>query len=415
MEIKKISYTNFDLYYIPNKKYKTFIMGIYFLNAFDKNDSAKKWLLSNTLIRFNEVYPTEKALSSYIRDLYGLSLYSDFGRFGFSNFLKISINSINDKYLDNEEGLFEKIVQLFNDIITKPLFDEELIELEKSLLVEDLERSFDNKSKYASKRFNEEMYKNESFKYNCIGTVEELKNVTVDDIKEIYNQIKYSKKLVYLIGDFDLNRVEKAFSKLSIEPSIDEDLKFIDDETKLVTQVNEVIEEQSIRQSIVLMGYRSGVRNIDESFFKMVTLSSMLGSYFHSSLFQEIREKRSLAYSISTSYNSIKGDIVVFSRISANNYEEYKEVVMQIINEYKNGFFEDEILELTKKSLINDLYIDADKTSVELQHLMNEIRGIKNYTVEEKVEIINNITKEDIIEVANLLVLDTIYLLKGTL
>ena len=415
MEIKKISYTNFDLYYIPNKKYKTFIMGIYFLNAFDKNDSAKKWLLSNTLIRFNEVYPTEKALSSYIRDLYGLSLYSDFGRFGFSNYLKISINSINDKYLDNEEGLFEKIVQLFNDIITKPLFDEELIELEKSLLVEDLERSFDNKSKYASKRFNEEMYKNESFKYNCIGTVEELKNVTVDDIKEIYNQIKYSKKLVYLIGDFDLNRVEKAFSKLSIEPSIDEDLKFIDDETKLVTQVNEVIEEQSIRQSIVLMGYRSGVRNIDESFFKMVTLSSMLGSYFHSSLFQEIREKRSLAYSISTSYNSIKGDIVVFSRISANNYEEYKEVVMQIINEYKNGFFEDEILELTKKSLINDLYIDADKTSVELQHLMNEIRGIKNYTVEEKVEIINNITKEDIIEVANLLVLDTIYLLKGTL
>ena len=46
---------------------------------------------------------------------------------------------------------------------------------------------------------------------------------------------------------------------------------------------------------------------------------------------------------------------------------------------------------------------------------MNEIRGIKNYTIEEKVEIINNITKEDIIEVANLLVLDTIYLLKGTL
>ena len=79
------------------------------------------------------------------------------------------------------------------------------------------------------------------------------------------------------------------------------------------------------------------------------------------------------------------------------------------------SIFEDEILELTKKSLINDLYIDADKTSVELQHLMNEIRGIKNYTVEEKVEIINNITKEDIIEVANLLVLDTIYLLKGTL
>jgi predicted Zn-dependent peptidase len=56
-------------------------------------------------------------------------------------------------------------------------------------LVEDLERSFDNKSKYASKRFNEEMYKNESFKYSSIGTIDELKNVKGIG-ESLFNELK---------------------------------------------------------------------------------------------------------------------------------------------------------------------------------------------------------------------------------
>ena len=163
------------------------------------------------------------------------------------------------------------------------------------------------------------------------------------------------------------------------------------------------------------MGYRSEIRLNDDLYNGMFMLSSMLGGYFHSTLFQEIREKRSLAYSVSCDYNPRKGNFAIFAGISASKYDEFKSVVNQIIEDYQNGNIDNNVFELTKKSIISGIYKSADQQTYGIGFVLNEISGIENHTIEEKVNRVLSITKEEVIDAAKCLVLDTIYFLKGTL
>ena len=182
-----------------------------------------------------------------------------------------------------------------NDTINHPFFDETLIDLEKKLLIEDIKRLYDNKSQYATKRFIDLMMPNEKCHFSSIGTIEAVEQIDLDNLLKSYQKMLSNQKIIYVIGDFKEQEIVNAFERLEVMPSVSETLDFIDYETKEISKVNEVIEEQKNRQSIVLMGYRSEIRVKDKLYEPILVLSGMLGGFFHSTLFQEIREKRSLA------------------------------------------------------------------------------------------------------------------------
>lgn len=415
MEISKYQIRNFEVYHIPSTKYKTFTIGIYFLSPFEEKELSHKSLLSNYLTKYNAFHQTEKELSSYLKKLYGMDLYCGYGRTGLVTSMNFMVNSINDKFLKEDVNLLEKAVEVLNDTLNHPFFDETLLELEKKLLIEDIQRLNDNKYQYATKRFIETMMPNEKCHYSSIGTVESVQEITLESIEKAFHQMKSNQKLIYIIGDFEEVEIKKAFEKLEIGETRNEKLDFIDYETKTFDKVNEVIEEQDNRQSIVLMGYRSEIRLVDPLYDAMSVLSGMLGGYFHSTLFQEIREKRSLAYSVNCDYNPKKGNFAIYAGISAEKYSNFKEVVNKIVNEYQNGLIDLDVFELTKKAIINGIYKSADQQSYGLQYILNNLAGIKTRSIEEKVDSINHVSKESIIEAANCLKLDTIFFLKGLL
>ena len=147
MKINKIEMNGYTLYHIPNKKFKTFTIGAYFFRPLDKKGLVENSILSNILMKYNQKYPSEQKFSHHLEDLYGMSLYVGFSRIGLVNNMNFIIRSINDKFLENcEENLFQEAVDLLNDAINLPYFNEEYFALEKSLLIEDIERVYDNKN-----------------------------------------------------------------------------------------------------------------------------------------------------------------------------------------------------------------------------------------------------------------------------
>ena len=139
----------------------------------------------------------------------------------------------------------------------------------------------------------------------------------------------------------------------------------------------------------------------------------MLGEYFYSTLFQVVREEYNLAYSIGTSTQVNKGAIQVFARISKDNIELAKKLIMEEIEKYQDGIIDDKTFELTKTSKINDILKNGDSPFNPLFDLQEELIGFGKISDEIIIENILNLTKEDIQEVANMMVLDTIYILKG--
>lgn len=416
MKINKIEMNGYTLYYIPNKKFKTFTVGAYFFRPLNKDGLVESSILSNMLMKYNQNHPTEQALSKYLEEMYGMSLYVGFNRSGLVNNMNFIVRSVNDKFLKNCDcNLFTTAVDLLNDTINLPVFTSDGFTLEKNLLIEDIKRVYDNKNQYATLKFIEAMHPHETCRYSVASSLNRAQEINLTDVENEYQNLMKAKKVFYVIGDIEEDLVKEAFAKIKFEETFDEKLEFLDYETKTIEKVNEVIEKQNNNQSIVLMGYRSEIRECDDLYNGMFLLNNMLGGYFHSTLFQEVREKNSLAYSIGSDYNSAKGTFVIHAGISANKFNKFKEIVNKIISDYQNGLIDEKTMEITKKMLINAQYKIADQPSYGVSAIIKEVAGIEEKSTEEKVEIIKKITKEEVMKAAQALKLDTIFMLEGNL
>ena len=411
----KLTINNENIYFEQTDKYRTIAIGVMMFTPFKKEYLAEKTLLSSMMIKVNSEFPNEQEFNIHCQELYDMGISMRSGRVGRMGVVSLSLTVVNPLYLKEKVDLLEETVNLMKTILLKPHFTSELLEQEKRLLINELEGVYNNKNQYASQQFVKTMFKNELLSIKTTGEIEDIKNVTIDSLKKAYQEILTYPRVFYVIGGVEKTKVEKLFSDFTsynVNSEINSDY-FIDKETKEITEVTKVIEVQNINQSILYMGYRTNIRIDDTLYTAAILFTGMLGQFFHSSLFQVIREEHSLAYYVGSDYNPRKGNLAVIAGIDAKSYDEVIKLVNEIIDNYQKGNFEDEILELTKKAYINQLKKQEDFPGSFINNIYTELANAKVLSLDEKIKAINNITKEDIITVSKALTLDTIYFLKG--
>ena len=411
----KLTINNENIYFEQTDKYKTIAIGVMMFTPFKKEYLAEKTLLSSMMIKVNSEFPNEQEFNIHCQELYDMGISMRSGRVGRMGVVSLSLTVVNPLYLKEKVDLLEETVNLMKTILLKPHFTSELLEQEKRLLINELEGVYNNKNQYASQQFVKTMFKNELLSIKTTGEIEDIKNVTIDSLNKAYQEILTYPRVFYVIGGVEKTKVEKLFSDFTsynVNSEINSDY-FIDKETKEITEVTKVIEVQNINQSILYMVYRTNIRIDDPLYTAAILFTGMLGQFFHSSLFQVIREEHSLAYYVGSDYNPRKGNLAVIAGIDAKSYDEVIKLVNEIIDNYQKGNFEDEILELTKKAYINQLKKQEDFPGSFINNIYTELANAKVLSLDEKIKAINNITKEDIITVSKALTLDTIYFLKG--
>jgi len=147
--------------------------------------------------------------------------------------------------------------------------------------------------------------------------------------------------------------------------------------------------------------------------FKTLLYNIILGTGANSLLFQNVREKESLAYSIRSVYVKQKGNIMIRAGIEIPNFEKAVKLIKDQLEIMKNGEFSDEDMKSAKE------YVKAGITAIETEQDTGIIYYIgqeiskTNVTIEEYTKNIEEITREDIIEIANNVSINTIYFLKN--
>lgn len=411
----KLTINNENIYFEQTDKYKTIAIGVMMFTPFKKEYLAEKTLLSSMMIKVNSEFPNEQEFNIHCQELYDMGISMRSGRVGRMGVVSLSLTMVNPLYLKEKVDLLSEAVNLMKTILLKPHFTSELLEQEKRLLINELEGVYNNKNQYASQQFVKTMFKNELLSIKTTGEIEDIKNVTIDSLNKAYQEILTYPRVFYVIGDVEKAKVEELFSDFTsynVNSEINSDY-FIDNETKEITEVTKVIEVQNINQSILYIGYRTNIRIDDSMYTAALLFTGMLGQFFHSSLFQVIREEHSLAYYVGSDYNPRKGNLAVIAGIDAKSYDEVIKLVNEIIDNYQKGNFEDEILDLTKKAYINQLKKQEDFPGSFINNIYIELANAKVLSLDEKIQTINNITREDIITVSKTLTLDTIYFLKG--
>ncbi len=415
-EIKK----GIKLHEIQTDKFKTNLIAVFLTMPITRENVTKNALISAVLRRGSKNMPTLAQISKDMEEMYGASFDCGIDKTGDNQVLKFYIETINDKYIPQKnENILKKSIEklleiIFNPLIENNAFKKEYIEQEKENIKRIIKGKTDNKARYAFDRCLEEMYKNKPYGLYKYGYIEDLEKITAESLYEYYKKMISKCKIdIFVSGNID-EVTEMIKNNENIQKLSDRELQYILNkiERKEKVEEKEIIEEMDVTQGKIVIGLDLHLEN-ENQMYDTVVYNAILGGSANSKMFQEVREKASLAYTAGSNYIRYKSNIFIKCGIEIKNYQKAMEIIQKQLEDMKNGIFTDEDIENAKKGIISGIKSIDDEQDTQITYLFgHEITNI-NTTEDEYIEKINNVTKEDIIKVAQSIAINTVYFLKN--
>lgn len=389
------------------KKFTTTYLTIKFKEELNQENIGFRALLPNLLKTRTKTYPSRKALQDALKDLYGANLRVKTSKNGLISIVEFSISFINQDF--TTEPLFEEAVKLLHEVVYQDNLPKADFEIEKRILIEKIHAFENDKTTYAIQRLFEEMFKEEIYGLRVQGKVTDINHITYKSLNDYYKKMLATNGIDVVVSG-NPSKEEKALLTKYFKPN---NLQFdiIDYQDKEVKNVNEVVEFDLISQSKVNLGYRLPVRVSDKLYYAATVMNMALGGDVHSKLFMNVREKHSLCYYISSSYDGIKGVMIIFAGIDKDRVDLSLKVIGEQIKDLQTKKLTNDELNLSKQSLINRLKEGEDSQVQSLEVKYNRYLLNNTKTLEEIIASINNVTPEEVLEVAKMLTKDTIYIL----
>ena len=128
-------------------------------------------------------------------------------------------------------------------------------------------------------------------------------------------------------------------------------------------------------------------------------------------MFQNVREKAGLAYSARSTYVRQKNNIFIRAGIEIKNYSKALEIIKEQLEDMKNGKFSDEEIDNAKKYMTSGIKTVQDEQDSEITYYMGQELSKTLLTFEEYMDKINSVTREEILEIAKNIHINTIYFL----
>lgn len=406
---------NINLYYIPTKKFKTTTLGIYIHRPLTREECTINSLLSMVIRRGCPGFEDSKTLSRYLENLYGAAFATTVRKKAERQILCANFQFVNDKFLDDDINIFDSILDLVDKAILKQeSFNEEYVKQEKENLKKQILSIINDKRSYASKRCTEIMCKDEAYGISKTGYVEDLDKIDKTTLLEHYKNVVLKSPIdIFVNGDVDIESVAEKLKSMFADVNVEYNIPAPADVKKEVNDVKRVTEEQQIVQGKLSMGFRTNVYANDEDYPAMMMYNSILGSGIFSKLFNNVREKLSLCYYASSSVDYLKGIMLINSGIEVSNFQKaYDEILVQM-EDIKKGNISDMEFSAAVLGTVNAVNSTADNPFVMDDYYISKIISGKMITLEELAECIKKVTKEEVMQVAKNIQLDTVYFLKG--
>lgn len=290
-------------------------------------------------------------------------------------------------------------IDILSDILQNSTFEENELEHEKGVVLQELGQAKDTPDDIIFDYFQEECYPQQPMGYSILGTEESVKSIQSEDLKNFIHQKYTPENMVFSASgqikhDEIVKLVEQSFKNLN--PSKQQDFQ----------QANYVgktkFDIKPLEQAHVLIGTEA-INYYDPLYFPLMIYSMILGGGMSSRLFQEIREKRGMVYSIFTT-TAIFKDSGTFGIYAGTGVEELKQLTPLIAQELEKackGFLDDEI-QKAKSQLKASLLMGLESTSNRSERYANQvlIHGTPK-SIDEITQKIDEIHNQQLIEIAN--------------
>ena len=375
------------------------------------------------LKRGTEKLKTQEEISKKLENMYGAAFDCGIEKIGDNHVIKFYLEALNDNFIPKEanQDLLRESVELLLDIILNPLvennaFKSDYVSSEKENIKVLIESKIDNKDAYAFNRCVEEMYKDKPYGLYKYGYIEDLDKINEKNLYNYYKELIANSKIdIFISGALNAEKTAKVVEENeNIKKLSERDGKRILGGEKSIEskEIHTIEEKMDITQGKLVMGL--DVENInEEDKFKVAIYNVILGESATSKLFQNVREKASLAYTARSNYVRQKSNIYIRCGIEIGNYEKAVKIIKEQLEDMKNGKFTEEDIKNAKKYMTSGIESIQDEQDSEITYYLGQELSQKLTTFKEYAQKIEEVTAEDVKEVANKIKINTIYFLRN--
>ena len=334
---------------LQSNKFKTNLSALFITVPLSKENCTKNALLTSVLRRGTNNLKTQEDIAKRLEELYGAGFNCGVDKLGNYHVLKFYLETLENTYTLNNENLLQEGVNLLLDIVFNPLvengaFSKTYVDQEKLNLQKVIESRKDNKAIYARERCLENMFADESYSIYKYGRVEDLASINETNLYEYYkNLLKNCKIDLYITGNnIDNVKVPEISSKV---------IPQIPNVHLAPSEPNVVNEIQDVTQGKLIIGL-----DVDDKNKAAVSMyNTILGGGANSKLFQNVREKASLAYSAGSSYIRRKNVILIQTGIEIENYNKAVKIIEEQLQDMKNGKISDDEFNAAKQLIVSSI------------------------------------------------------------
>lgn len=390
---------------LQSNKFKTNLVALFVTVPLTKENCTKNALLTSVLRRGTNNLKTQEEIAKRLEELYGAGFNCGVDKLGNYHVLKFYLETLENTYTLNNENLLQEGVNLLLDIVFNPLvenngFNKLYVDQEKLNLQRLIESRKDNKALYAKERCLENMFADESYSLYKYGSVEDLANINEINLYAYYKELLKDCKIdLYITGNnIDNIKVPEIPSK---------NLPQIPNVHIAPSKPNVVNEIQDVTQGKLIIGL-----DVDDKNKTAVSMyNTILGGGANSKLFQNVREKASLAYSAGSSYIRRKNVILIQTGIEIENYDKALKIVEEQLEDMKNGKISDGEFNSAKQLIVSSIELIEESKEDMITFYFDQNLFEEHLNVTEYKEMIKKVTKDDVIKVAQKVKEDTIYFL----
>ena len=297
-------------------------------------------------------------------------------------------------------------IDILSDIIKNSTLPEDEIERERGVIISEIGQSFDSPDDRVFENFTETAFHNQSLGRPILGTKKTVNNFQRSDLQSFFSSHYGLKNMVVVASgniepDWFMSVVEDKFSEIKHK------VKSSNIEAKW--KGGFIGEDRDLEQTQLVFGIE-GFNNIDLDRYSLRALAIILGGGMSSRLFQELREKRGLCYSI-FSFTQMQSSSGVLGFYAGTSPNDGNELLDASLNEWKKlkGSITKEEVSRAKAQMRSGFIMGQENTGsraeylaktmlnfgklVSTDHILKEIENISIKSVEEVIERIFSSTQ----------------------
>ena len=292
-------------------------------------------------------------------------------------------------------------IDLLSDIVMNPRFDAEDLDKEKKVILEEIKMVEDTPDDLVHELFTQHFWEGHALGRPILGSRETVESFTPTTLREYFRDAYVAPNLIVsAAGNIDHARVRDlivpAFAKLPAARAA-----FDDTRPRVVPQV--LVRAKELEQSHVCLGTTSYQQNHPDRYVSYI-MNTVLGGSMSSRLFQNVREKRGLAYAVFSGMSAYRdaGNLTIYAGCANEAVPEVVDLCVEELRGLKQTPVPDTELRRAKDHLKGSLMLSLENTASRMSHLARqEIYFERHFGLDETLAGVERVTAEDVTRVAS--------------